>query len=82
MCSGVLPAQALGVSSGRWRGPAHVISVSGGLWVLCLVGFFFRGEERFSGLLMPFLVQRFSLAQLKVLPVAFGIVNCFVDYVE
>lgn len=44
--------------------------------------FFFRGEERFSGLLMPFLVQRFSLAQLKVLPVAFGIVNCFVDYVE
>lgn len=52
-------------------------------WVLCLVGFFFfRGEERFSGLLMPFLVQRFSLAQLKVPPVAFGIVNCFVDYVE
>lgn len=52
-------------------------------WVLCLlVFFFFRGEERFSGLLMPFLVQRFSLAPLKVPPVAFGIVNCFVDYVE
>lgn len=53
----------------------------GGGFCVWLV-FFFRGEERFSGLLMPFLVQRFSLAQLKVPPVAFGIVNCFVDYVE
>lgn len=39
MCSGVLPAQALGVSSGRWRGPAHVISVSGGLSVAGLGAF-------------------------------------------
>lgn len=36
--------------------------------------------ERLSGLLMPFAVKHFSLAQIKLLPVAFSIINCFVVY--